>query len=83
MLSNVGEFHDAKAIPTAIGTSVKSVAILGKAFHPSSNNVSNTVRMGMPHLEVYVKDIPIRSRAIELEKLARNKNKDGRVKSGI
>jgi hypothetical protein len=32
---------------------------------------------GIPHFDVYVKDIPIRSKAIELEKLAMKRKIDG------
>ena len=64
--SNVGEFHEAAAMPKAMGMSDSSVALLGRALLPSRISVKSTVMSGMAHLEVYVKEIPILSRAMEL-----------------
>jgi len=64
--SNVGLFHDAAPIPAAMGSKDRSVAAEGRAAIPSNNSVKRTVIRGMPHLEVYVRDIPMRSNAMEL-----------------
>lgn len=65
-LSKVGEFHEAAAMPRAIGMRDKSVGPLGSALDPSSSNVKSTVMSGIAHFDVYVKEIPIRLRLIEL-----------------
>ena len=62
--SYVGALHDAAAIPNAIGINDINVGILGKASTPSNSNVNKTVMMGIPHFDVQVKPIPIRSRAM-------------------
>lgn len=64
--SKVGEFHDAAAIPTAMGINESNASALGSACLPSINIVNKTVMSGMAHLEVYVSEIPIRFKLIEL-----------------
>mmetsp|Transcript_16075 Transcript_16075/g.22892 ORF Transcript_16075/g.22892 Transcript_16075/m.22892 type:complete len:141 (-) Transcript_16075:360-782(-) len=58
----------------AMGTSDKSANDDGNALRPSNNRVRNTVISGIPHLEVYVKDIPIRLKAMVLQKFAMKRN---------
>lgn len=65
--SNVGVFQLAAPIPSAMGNNENNVAFDGKADIPSNNNVNKTVINGIPHLLVYVNEIPIRSNAIEFE----------------
>jgi len=50
--SKVGEFHEAAAIPRAIGTREANVKRLGIAFVPSNRSVRSTVIKGIPHLVV-------------------------------
>jgi hypothetical protein len=62
--SNVGALQDAAAMPKAIGINDANVVTLGSACTPSNRKVNKTVIIGIPHLDVYVKPIPIRSNAI-------------------
>jgi hypothetical protein len=66
-ISNVGASQDAAAMPVAMGIKVNRVGRLGKASIPSNKIVKRTVTNGMLHLQVYVREIPIRSKLIELE----------------
>jgi hypothetical protein len=57
-------FHDAAPIPTPMGMGLNRAGNAGKALGPSSSAVNRTVTRGIPHLEVYVREIPIRSKAM-------------------
>lgn len=52
IVSKVGEFQEAAAIPRAIGKSDRSASGFGSAFVPSSKRVINTVMSGIPHFDV-------------------------------
>jgi hypothetical protein len=65
-VSKVGEFQEAAAMPKAIRTRDSSVRVPGSTEEPSNNNVKSTVISGMAHLDVYVKEIPILLRLMEL-----------------
>jgi hypothetical protein len=80
--SKEGEFQLAAAIPAAIGTSVKRTQMEGKAELPSNKNINRTVMRGIPHFDVYVKEIPIRLNAIELLKFATKRKPAGSANEG-
>lgn len=80
--SNVGWFQDAAPIPRAIGISESKAGVEGRALVPSNSKVIRTVMRGIPHFEVYVSEIPILSRATELQKLAQKRKDAGRANAG-